>query len=152
MLTLIILLLLIGILLLMAEAFIPGGIVGSLGVIVMLISGLLFAQEYGWGLGGVYFGLGAVVGFCAWLFTFLYFAKRISLSPAKTGSAGELDSLVGLRGTVVQSLRPSGTIVIGDRRYSARAEGSTTELGQGQEVKVVGVDSTFLVVEPVREG
>lgn len=152
MLTLIIILLLLGILLLMAEAFIPGGIVGSLGVIVMLISGFLFAREYGWGLGGVYFGVGAVVGFCAWLFTFLYFAKRISLSPIKAGGSGELDSLVGLRGMVVQSLRPSGTIIIGDRRYSARTEGSTAEVGQGLEVKVVGVDSTFLVVEPVGEG
>ena len=81
MLPLIIFLLLLGLLLLFIEAFIPGGIVGTFGVLIIIVSGVFFVRDYGWGPGLGYFAVSAVVGFTVWLSGFLIIARHLALKP-----------------------------------------------------------------------
>jgi membrane-bound serine protease (ClpP class) len=150
-LAIILFLLLLGLLMLVIEAFIPGGIVATVGALLILGSGFLFVQQYGWNAGIVYFGISAVIGFCAWLFGFLYFARRLALAPPVPEEEAEEKAhpLVGKHGRVVQILRPTGTIEIEGHRHPARSDLAVAEIPVGTEVQVIGIDSSYLVVEPV---
>lgn len=55
----------------------------------------------------------------------------------------------GMRGKVITQLRPSGTIVMGDERIDAVANGAFIEAGT--EVEVIEVHGNRVVVEPVQE-
>jgi len=150
MLPLILLLLLIGLLLLVVEAFVPGGIVSTIGVVLIIISGILFVQDYGRTAGMIYFAISAVVGFVVWLLGFLLIARSLALKPPSTAEpAAGGDPRIGAIGRVVQALRPTGTIELGHRRCAARTDASNTEVPEGARVVVTGVDSSYLVVEPI---
>lgn len=150
MLPLVLLLLLLGIFLLVAEAFIPGGIVGTIGVIAIIVSGILFVRDYGWDAGLIYFGISALVGFGAWLYGFLIIARRLALTPHEPKAAPRGgNTQIGNSGLVVKTLRPAGEIEIDGIRRAARSDLSNLEISPGTKVIVTGVDSSYLLVEPM---
>lgn len=81
------------------------------------------------------------------------FGKRLFLKEARQGAgdatpeADDLKHLVGRRGTAETTLRPSGAVRVGRRRYVARAESDMIE--QDTEVMVVRAGGTEVVVRPV---
>jgi len=155
-----ILLLLLGIVLVMAEAFIPsGGILGVLAAIV-LVSSLVFAFKESDGVGFVFLGIvvvcvPAVVILGLKVFPKTPIGRRVILkpsveSPEDRGKAGVSDEdfsqLQGKVGKTATPLRPSGIIEINDERYSAVAEGELID--KGVDIIVVKVEGNSIVVEP----
>ena len=59
-------------------------------------------------------------------------------------SSGSLESLIGMKGTTVTPLRPSGIILIDGKRYSVETQATFVE--RNSEVTVVAVDGTKITV------
>ena len=55
---------------------------------------------------------------------------------------------MGASGRVVKTLRPIGEIEIEGKRAPSRSDLSHLEIPPGTEVIVIGIDSSYLVVEP----
>jgi len=155
-----ILLLLLGIVLVLMEAFVPsGGILGVLAAIV-LVSSLIFAFKESDGVGFAFLGIvvicvPGVVIFGLKIFPKTPSGRRVILkpsveSPEERGKAGISDEdfshLQGKVGKTTTPLRPSGIIEINDERYSAVAEGELID--KDVEIIVVKVEGNSVVVEP----
>lgn len=144
-------LLFVGLLLFILEAVLPGGIAGTIGAILIIVSTVLCYNHYGAATGSLYllgsFALAAIVGFSA----FLLIAKRLALSPPEPSRPDEEKDFVGAVGYVAKRLTPTGYVGINGRRHSARAETSIKAVEVGEEVVVVGRDGMYLVVAPTRE-
>ena len=63
----------------------------------------------------------------------------------KASGSKSSDSLIGKKGVVLTTLRPSGTIVIDGKRYNAKTQASFLE--KGTEVTVIASDGLDWVVE-----
>ena len=155
-----ILLLLLGIVIVLMEAFIPsGGILGVLAAIV-LVSSLIFAFKESDGVGFAFVGIvvvcvPALVIFGLKIFPKTPIGRRVILKPSvesveERGKAGVSDEdfshLQGKVGKTVTPLRPSGIIEINDERYSAVTEGELID--KDVEIIVVKIEGNSVVVEP----
>jgi len=155
-----ILLLILGITLVLMEAFIPsGGILGVFAAIVLVFS-LVFAFKEGDGTGFAFLAIvvvcvPAVVILGLKIFPKTPIGRRVILKPAvesatERGKAGVSDEdfshLQDKVGKTSTPLRPSGIIEINDERYSAVAEGELID--KNVEIIVVKVEGNSIVVEP----
>lgn len=155
-----ILLLVLGIFIVLMEAFVPsGGILGVLAAIV-LVSSMIFAFKESDGVGFVFLGIvilcvPAVVIFGLKIFPKTPIGRRVILKPSvesveERGKAGVSDEdfshLQGKVGKTATPLRPSGIIEIDDERYSAVAEGELID--KNVEIIVVKIEGNSVVVEP----
>lgn len=144
-----------GIVLILAEFLLPGGILGVLGGLLIITSAgvgiytfpemSLFIVTGQLVLGTVIIVLGLI------LISKTGAGRGLTLSGAFTEEEGYVNfpsntSLVGSRGIVLTALRPSGTIEIGDERIDAVSNGSFIE--KGIEVRVLEVHGNRVVVEP----
>ena len=145
-----------GLALILVEAFLPGGIVGILGWLLVVTSGILGVMEYP--DYAFFIIVGEAVGSVA--------AAVLAIALlAKTGAAGFLSlknsmneedgfvnqaserELIGQFGTVFTPLRPAGTILIGERRIDAVSNG--TFVAKDVSVRVTEVHGNRVVVEAV---
>ncbi len=148
----IVLLLFLGLLLIVIEAVLPGGIVGFFGVATIVGSAVLCFSKYGTIWGSVYLALCMISGITVGISAFLLVAKRLSLAPPEAAKGeGEPDERIGATGRVVKTLNPTGYIEIDGRRLLARSRSSEISIGEGDDVVVRSLDSTYLVVEPNAE-
>jgi membrane-bound serine protease (ClpP class) len=142
-------LLLIGALLILAEAVLPGliaGIVGFCCVAAGVVEGYL---EFGSKTGnlillGVLVGL--IVGFSLWL---KYFPEsrvaRLFVSQRVVGNIdAEQPDLLDQTGTAYTQLRPAGTAMIKGRRVDVVTEGALIE--RGTPVKVIKIEGMRVIV------
>ena len=149
-----ILFLILGLILLIAEVFIPSG-----GMIGLLASGLLLASlwqaftqtEY-----GLYFLLTDLLLMPLTLMVAVYLwpktplAKKVFLTPpeademAVSHGGGRLDHLIGQLGRSLTPLRPSGSVDFDGRRIDAMAESGL--ISAGSLVQAVRVQAGQLVV------
>jgi membrane-bound ClpP family serine protease len=119
--SLIIALVVVGVLLIAAEVFLPGLIVGTIGLLCLIGSVVLVFVQYGPAAGALAaFVVGGltIAGFVLWLFLF----PRTFIGP----------------------LRPSGTARIGGKRVDVTAVGEFLE--QGETVVVVAADGMRVAV------
>lgn len=146
-----VILIIIGFSLLFAEVFLPGGILGIIGGIAILI-----------GVGGAFsvdvvFGLWTLIGsLIAGGATFMLlihcvqhtrFGKHIVLQETAKDWHGYEDSfaqLVGKTGTAHGPLRPAGTVIIDGRRFDVVTQGEMIE--NGGSVRVIKVAGNRIVV------
>lgn len=147
----------IGVALLVAELFVPGGILGVLGaalVIIGLFMSLLGKIQYvtvpdltdAFTSVGIAFIL-TVVGGAILLrgFAEMPVFKRLMLDTRQQPGRGDgvpatvRNELIGREGVVETNLRPAGRVRVGDRYYEATSEGDHIEVGT--LVRIVGVDS-----------
>ncbi len=152
----ILLLFLAGLILIVLEFFVPGGICGTVGAIAMLVScgmGCWTYPRY-----ALFIILGEIIAALVGIFAGL---KLIPHTP--TGKAMILDSsqppqegwvaaqgdlsLVGQTGTVHTPLRPAGTIIINGKRYDAVSRGNFIDVGE--KIQVVEVHGSRIVVKAV---
>ncbi|HUT23767.1 MAG TPA: NfeD family protein [Sumerlaeia bacterium] len=144
-------LLLVGLFLFILEAVLPGGVVGTIGAVLIIVSAVLCYNQYGAATGSLYllgsFALAVAVGFSA----FFLIAKRLALSPPGPSRPDEEEDIAGAVGYVAKRLTPTGYVEIDGQRRSARAETSIKAVEKGEEVVVVGRDGVYLVVAPTRE-
>lgn len=152
----IVLLFLAGVLLIFTEFFVPGLVLGTIGAILIIIStalGVYHYSEYalfiviGEMLGA---GAGLLLGF--WVLTRTRTGLLLTQQHAQTADSGYVSalsdmSLAGAEGTVLTALRPSGTIMVGDKRVDAVSDG--VFIGEKQRVKVVEIHGSRVVVEPI---
>jgi membrane-bound ClpP family serine protease len=148
----IIVLSLIGFLMVAAEIFVPGMVLGILGGFCLLGAVIVGYSEFGPLTGTFIFaGIAALslVGFVAWMFFFprTFIGKRITLSgQLATGDSVSRRSSVepGTKGKALTPLRPSGTAIISDRKFDVVAENDF--IPAGEEVTVVRFDGMQVVV------
>lgn len=154
MLWVILFLLILGFTLLFVEFYVPGGVLGSAGVVSLAVSLLLIFFEYGlfWGSCSSITVI-VVVAFLLhhWMETFQrsFFGRRMVLNTEVADDVfyDTLKSLVGSRGTTSSPLRPSGTAVIEGKKYDVVAEVGL--INSGTDVEVVKVEGINVVVRPV---
>lgn len=142
-------LLVVGAILLMLETVLPGMIAGLIGVFCLIAGVVLGYTEYGartgsYILAGVVLGL--VAGFTVWLRLFPNspIAKRLVSQRTIGDVASEKPELLGLSGSALSALRPSGTALIDGRRVDVVSEGGHIE--RGTPLKVVAVEGLRVVV------
>ena len=143
-----------GIVFIFSEFFIPGLIVGTLGVILLLVS-----TVYGWYLFpeyGPFIAMGEFIGLVASIALGMYAIANTRLGNFmimnKTQDASEGwhapaqdPALMGQEGTVYTALRPAGKILVNGDRIDAVSNG--TFIDADTAVRVVEVEGGRVVVE-----
>lgn len=145
-----------GMVLIISEFFLPGGILGGLGILLAIISVVIGVHSYpGY---GVLIIVGELIGviICAILgflvLTRTRAGKFLTLDHTQNAEAGYVsaasdDSLLDQEGVVLTALRPSGTIRTANKRVDAVSDGVFIE--EGTQVRIVEVHGSRVVVEPV---
>lgn len=149
---LIILLFILGIVLLAAEVFAPGAILGIFGSLAMLAGAVLSFAHFGMGGGFLALAVVAVLlGLTFWLeFRIIprtAFGRRMQVlakveatSQAPVGT----DALVGQEGETSTTLAPSGYVTVAGRRYEAFSDSG--HLPAGTPVRIRAHDTFRLIV------
>jgi membrane-bound serine protease (ClpP class) len=148
---LIIALFVVGFLLIAAEVFLPGLILGTIGFLCLVGSVALVYVQYGTAAGltatFVVGGL-SLVGFVVWLFVFprTFIGRRLMLRTRQPAdhTAAEHRTLIGESGEALTPLRPSGTARIGGKRVDVTAVGDFLE--SGAAIVVVAADGMRVAV------
>jgi membrane-bound ClpP family serine protease len=151
--TWIILLFALGIGLIVLEVIIPGGILGSIGALMMFIGCVLSFVEFGTVGGLLAVAAAAMVSGIAFYIEFRVLPKtkigrRAFLTTEITGTSSNLESvnrgLVGKSATAVTMLSPTGYVLIEGRRYEAFCESG--QVPAGVSLEVTGADNFRLIV------
>ncbi|HVJ48502.1 NfeD family protein [Desulfitobacterium sp.] len=143
----------LGIILLFLEIFVPGGILGLLGIILfsvgifLTVDSALQALLY---IGGMLLAIGIIV-----LLSFRFsrtrkFWQRFSLSTRQTKAAGYVasklsyENFLGREGVALSQLRPAGTADFAGERLDVVTEGGF--IPQGSKIKVIDVEGARVIV------
>jgi membrane-bound serine protease (ClpP class) len=113
------------------------------GVIALVLGGLLLYQP---GSTARVHPLVLAVVVAAVTLLFVVVARKVMAARRSTPVTGT-DALIGVSGTVVRTLRPSGRVRAAGIEWRARASGGVA-VPVGAEVVVVGLDGLTLEVEP----
>ena len=144
-------LLVAGILMIGAEVFVPGGILGALGAAVLIGAvAIAFAISPVFGLyiaGGVIILAG--IGVMAWIkfFPRLPIGRKMTLeTDGKSFKASDSNQeLLGQRGVAQSDLRPAGFALLNGRREDVVTEGGM--INKGEAVTVILVAGSRIVVQ-----
>ncbi|MGN7476627.1 NfeD family protein [Solibacillus silvestris] len=146
----------IGLILVIAELFVPGGIVGIVGG-ALIIGSLLFAGEsfvhmaYSILIAMLIAGIGMVI-----LMKFfgkkLHMFNRLVLKDATTTEEGYVSNtnrieLIGKTGQSITPLRPSGTVIVAQERLDVVTEGNYVDARK--TVEIVKVEGSRIVVREI---
>jgi membrane-bound serine protease (ClpP class) len=143
-----------GILLICAEVFLPGGILGSIGAVALIAAMLLSFKAFQ--EAAIFVSLGIIALLGASLVLFVKFFPRSSIGKRMTlsndskefrASQGGLDELVGKEGEARSDLRPAGFANIEGQRVDVVTEGQMID--KGERVRVAKVEGNRVVVRPV---
>lgn len=149
----------IGVLLIIAEFFLPGGISGILGAAAIIVSIVLAGGDIEQMIIAVIIALTvAIVGMVIIMKFFgkkLKVLNKVILSDATTTEKGYVSNinrldLVGKFAVTMTPLRPSGTIRIDNERIDAVSDGSF--IGKDKQVKIIKVEGSRIVVREAVEG
>ena len=143
----------IGLILLILELFVPGGILGIIGGSLMIVS-LLFAGESVTHMAySIIIAMFiAVVGMVIIMKLFgkkLHVFNKLVLKDATTTEEGYVSNenrieLIGKTGVTQTPMRPAGVIVVDNERIDAVSEGSFID--KGKEIVVIKVEGSRIVV------
>ncbi len=148
---------LVGLILLLVEAFLPNfGIVGGVGILAVAAAVVLSAADTGAGLTMLLLAIflsGVVIAISFRTLRKRGIFQHIILSYREDRSLGyvgprDYKALLGKRGTTVTPLRPAGTAVIEDYRMDVVSDGGF--IPSGHEVEVTQVEGMRLVVKAVK--
>ena len=158
MLTWVILLYIGGMVLILAEFLVPGGVCGFIGALAVLGSAWLGCFHYP---DYVLFiilgeGSGVIIGILIGLKLFphtpvarkMILKDKLSENREWTSTVSDT-SLINQKGVAVTPLRPAGIIEIADRRIDAVSDGAFID--SGSRVRVLTVEGSRVVVERVED-
>ena len=140
-----VIILVIGILCMVAEIFIPSfGVAGGIGFLAMTIGIILMAQTLVQGL--MYF---AIMLFISVVFLILGYhfigSSKIALkNKLKEDTLPDYQRLIRNRGKSLTPLRPSGTIELEGERYDVLTRGEF--IGANEDIDVVAVENNRIFV------
>ncbi|OEH93735.1 NfeD family protein [Bacillus solimangrovi] len=146
-------LLIAGIVLIVLELFVPGGILGIAGVAAIVVSLILSGSSVGGMLMSILIAF--IVTVIASIILFKYFGyengifRRIILFDSTSTDKGYVSNenrtdLLNKEGVTLTPLRPAGTVIIGDDRVDVVTEGSF--IGINEKVKVIQTTGARIVV------
>ncbi|MCP5558509.1 MAG: NfeD family protein [Verrucomicrobiaceae bacterium] len=157
----ILILVVFGLLMLIAETFLPGWVAGSIGVAVLLLAVILVlsADELGgWStdkrllVAGVII-VGSIVSMVVWMrfFGMHLFNRTFTLTAeiATPGSLTEATAMEGREGIAITDLRPLGHADFSGQRHEVRCLAGFADAGT--RVRVTGSDPGNLIVVPIAE-
>lgn len=143
----------LGVALVVAEVFLPGGIVGAIGVVLVVASVVLaylrFERQTAHAILAVMI-VASIAGIWWWLRVFPHsrFADPIVVRATVASPEHGLDRLVGKRGTASSPLRPAGTAEIDGEWVDVVTEGAFVT--RGSEIEVLRVHGNRVVVRGAR--
>jgi membrane-bound serine protease (ClpP class) len=157
-----ILLFVVGFVSLFLELFVPAaGAIGAAGIISMIVATVLGYRNFGTTMGtllltGTLIGTPAMIVIGLKLFPKTFVGKLLILGDSQKREEGYAsyseqmyEGLAGKEGTAATVLRPSGMVVIGDKKYSVVTSGEMIE--RGEPVRVVKVEGSRIVVREIRD-
>ncbi|MCK5861954.1 MAG: hypothetical protein KAH38_05685 [Candidatus Hydrogenedentes bacterium] len=147
-----------GLVLIFAEFFLPGLVLGTLGCLLIVISTILGVYHYA--DYALFIIIGEMAGGCVgialgfWVLLHTRAGNLIKQQEAQTVESGYVSaesdlSLINAEGIVLTALRPSGTIRVGDKRVDAVSDGVFIE--EKKRVHVVQVHGSRVVVEEIQD-
>ena len=150
-------LLTIGLILIYMEFFLPGGIMGTAGALIIVSAIFFFAQEAGSLALALLFTLFAIVlvgltiKLALWRIRSLGSKNTIYLDSDQEGFyAPKYDAeQVGKCGITETRMAPSGHIFIEGKKFQAVSQSGY--LDRGEEVEVIGGRSAYLIVKAVKK-
>ncbi|MBS3068107.1 hypothetical protein J4450_05365 [Candidatus Micrarchaeota archaeon] len=132
-----VILIVLGLLAILGELFLPGGIMGIFGIGLLLTGILLYF--------GVQYEISIFVGVLASAITavivYMYW-KRLKAKPVKTGG----ESFIGLDGKIISCKDGKGLLNIKGEEWSYRSH-SEKEYKKGTKVTIIGFEGVYLEVE-----
>jgi membrane-bound ClpP family serine protease len=155
--TLIILLFSLGIILLVIEVIVPGGILGTLGGLMMFGGCVAAFMTYGTGGGMIAVSVALAVAALAFFIEFRVLPKtsvgrRAFLTKEITGVStaygGDARDLIGKSAEALTMLSPSGYILIDGKRYEAFCQSG--QVPAGTALDVIGADNFRLIVSETK--
>ncbi len=129
-----------GFLLLAAEVFVPGMVLGILGTLSLVASVAIAFFKHGTFIGSITLVIvlvGSISGFFAWmaLFPRTSIGRNLILTSEPPAADKSLaDSLLGQIGEALTPLRPAGTILLDGRKLDVISEGELVEAGDAVEI------------------
>jgi len=148
-----------GMVLIIVEFLLPGGILGGIGAVLLVISTVVGVRAFPEAALFIIIGemVGAVVCIVIGLFllTKTKAGKAIALDQSQRIEDGYVnlpseEGLIGMTGVVLAALRPAGTITVGERRIDAVSDGVFIE--KGAPVRILEVHGNRVVVEREEPG
>ncbi len=156
----VVLLAIAGVALIISEVFVPGGIIGTLGVLALIGCIVLAVRHFE--TGGIIATvlLIPVAGVIAWMVAFRLLRKtRLGQSvflqstqkgvSVLSGSGDALRQQIGKHGVALSFLRPSGVAEIDGDRVDVITEGEYVPAGT--PIVVLEIEGNHLVVRPVED-
>ncbi len=152
------LLLVAGIILIVAEFFVPGGILGIIGVGAVIGSFFVSAEDIGHMTLSVSIALAVTVIASVLFFKFFGFKggffNKIILSDATRTEQGYVSSktrldLIGKEGEALTPLRPSGTGLFDGERIDVVSEGGF--IASGRRLKIIKTEGSRIIVREINE-
>ena len=141
----------IGMALAIAEVFLPGAVMGLIGLVCVLASiYLAFQQEsvaLGWSLVGITIAAIPVL-VILWVKVLNRVFAMKQTQEGYTSAQVDLKTLVGQEGVALTQLRPSGMARFADEKVDVVSEGEVIE--RGSRVRVIEVESNRVVVRAVK--
>lgn len=137
------------------EVFVPGGIVGLIGVMMLIYAAFIALNTIG-GILGISLALLALLIGCVMVLLVIkvfpksYAGRKLSLMADMRESRGATDGLEALmdqEGVAVTVLRPSGFAEIGGQRVDVVTRSENIEAGT--KIRVVEVEGNRVVVAQV---
>lgn len=150
-------LIILGLVFLFLEIFIPGGILGIAGLILLTTGVFMTADSALQGVAYVSTLLLVLGILIALSFRFprtRRFWERFSLSAKQSNQEGyvaptiDLESYIGYEGVAISPLRPAGTADFSGDRLDVVTEGGFIEINS--PVKVIAVEGTRVIVRQVK--
>lgn len=148
--------LIVGLLLIGAEIFLPGGVLGviaGLALITAIVAAFvspIFTDKEALMI-AIGIGVLALISVIMWMKFFPKtgvggkMALQTDLKDAKAQEPG-LETLIGKQGTTLTDLRPSGIAQIEGRRVDVITQGSM--INKGQTISVIDVNANRVIVKP----
>jgi membrane-bound serine protease (ClpP class) len=143
----------IGIVLILLELVLPGGIIGIFGFAAVLASFFLSGEDF------VHIGISLLIAFTISILACVVmikvfdkkmkFFKKLILTDSTSTESGYVSNknrteLIGIKGVTLTDLRPSGTVIVGDERIDVVTEGGF--ITKGTPVKFIKVEGSRIVV------
>jgi membrane-bound ClpP family serine protease len=148
----------LGLILVMLEVIVPGGILGIAGIVLWAAGVFMLADSVVQGLAYVCIMLIALGVLIALSFKFPLtqkFWRRLSLSTRQSNSEGyvapsqDLEKFLGREGVSISLLRPAGTADFDGVRLDVVTEGGFID--RAARIKVIAVEGTRVVVREISE-
>lgn len=142
-----------GLILIFLEFYLPGGILGILGALVLLGSVFVFYYEYNSPLMTIVYiaalavFLGCVIKYALWAIPKAPPSRSVYLQGDQEGYVASTydKSAIGKIGTVVSDLKPGGHILIEGKKHQAIS--ISGYIAKGEQIIVVGGEGESLTVK-----